>query len=255
MRERMRASRRDLQSSFARELGQLAPKIDNVIARAFDIVANLGAKLDHRLVHLRLDLFLEQNFAALENFLNVRAQLARLRIDNGELLLDSEGVSVFLLHSAERKTSADFAYLHRLFQNRARSSLICENLRNLWTNFSRIRLTNAWSRPPEEIFPSSNCRGLQHVRALCGWPFRKWPRRPTRNLPDRLTPLRRPAPDCKNRSPLGRRHESRTPPCSNRNREIHSIAARLPRLSPKFPSARSIRFDNADETDGAARRA
>src|SRR6184192_3528959 len=62
-------------------------------------------------------LLLEQNFSALENFLNVRPQLARLRIDNRELLFDAESISVFLLHSAGRKTSADFKDLHRLFQN------------------------------------------------------------------------------------------------------------------------------------------
>src|SRR6516162_4236847 len=45
-------------------------------------------------MHLGFDLLLEQDLAALENFLNVRSQLARLRIDNREFLLDSEGVRV-----------------------------------------------------------------------------------------------------------------------------------------------------------------
>jgi len=41
--------------------------------------------------HLGLDLFLERNFAVFQNFVNVRAQLARLRIDDGEFFLDAEG--------------------------------------------------------------------------------------------------------------------------------------------------------------------
>ena len=45
-------------------------------------------------MHLRLDLLFEHDFAALENFLDVRAQFARLRIDNREFLLDAESVKV-----------------------------------------------------------------------------------------------------------------------------------------------------------------
>ena len=48
-------------------------------------------------MHLRFDLLLERDFAALEDFLDVRAQFARLRIDNRELLFDPEGESVILL--------------------------------------------------------------------------------------------------------------------------------------------------------------
>jgi hypothetical protein len=48
-------------------------------------------------VHLGLDLFLEQNLAALENFLDVRPELACLRIDDGEFLFDTEGKDVIRL--------------------------------------------------------------------------------------------------------------------------------------------------------------
>src|SRR2546423_15011 len=47
-------------------------------------------------MHLRLDLLFEHDLAALENLLNMRTQLARLRIDNRELLFDAQGERVFL---------------------------------------------------------------------------------------------------------------------------------------------------------------
>ena len=69
---------------------QFAAQIDHMIARVGDRLANLSAEFDHRLVHLRFDLLLEHDFAALENFLNMRPQLARLRIDDRELFLNPE---------------------------------------------------------------------------------------------------------------------------------------------------------------------
>src|ERR1700740_1116522 len=59
-------------------------------ARVFDGIANLSAELDDGLVHLRFDLLFEHNLAALEDLLNVRAQLARLRINDREFLFDTE---------------------------------------------------------------------------------------------------------------------------------------------------------------------
>jgi hypothetical protein len=64
--------------------------------RVLDRIANLGAQLDDRLVHLGFDLLFEHDLAALENFLNVRTQLARLRIDNGEFLFNAESKRVLL---------------------------------------------------------------------------------------------------------------------------------------------------------------
>src|SRR2546423_3716102 len=61
-----------------------------MLTRVCDRRANLRAELHHGLVHLGLDLFLQQNFAALENFLDVGTQLTRLRIDDREFLLDPE---------------------------------------------------------------------------------------------------------------------------------------------------------------------
>ena len=92
------------------QLGQLAAQLDHVRARIDNRLADFRAELDHRLVHLRLDLLFERDFAAFENFLNVRPQLARLRIDDREFLLDAEGEGVvFGAHDGYRipsKTTA-----------------------------------------------------------------------------------------------------------------------------------------------------
>ena len=56
-----------------------------------DVGANLGSKLDDRLVHLRLDVLFQRHFAIVKNLLNVGTQLARFRIDDLEFLLDPEG--------------------------------------------------------------------------------------------------------------------------------------------------------------------
>src|SRR5881394_3305346 len=80
----------DPQVRLVRERSEFAPQLDDVLARVRDRSANLRAQLDHRLVHLRLDLLLEQDFAALEDFLNVGTQFTRLRVDDREFLLDPE---------------------------------------------------------------------------------------------------------------------------------------------------------------------
>src|SRR5207249_12104389 len=54
-------------------------------------------EVDDRFVPLGRGLLLEQDPATLEDFLNVRLQLARLRIDNRILLIETEGVGVLLL--------------------------------------------------------------------------------------------------------------------------------------------------------------
>src|SRR5258705_11135397 len=65
-------------------------------ARAIDGIANLRAQLHHRLVHLGLDLLLENDFSTFENFVNMRTQLARFRIDDGELLFDTQSQRMIL---------------------------------------------------------------------------------------------------------------------------------------------------------------
>ena len=58
-------------------------------------MTNFRAELDDRLVHLRFDVLFQSDFAVVENLLNVGTQLARLRIDDLEFLLDPEGENVF----------------------------------------------------------------------------------------------------------------------------------------------------------------
>src|SRR5439155_17181785 len=96
VRKRMRADRGDLEPCLAGELGEFAAKIKDVCARVLDRIANLSAELDHGLVHLGFDLLFEHDLAALENFLNVRTQLARVRINNREFLLNPESKGVLL---------------------------------------------------------------------------------------------------------------------------------------------------------------
>src|SRR4029077_15224500 len=96
VRKRMRAHRRDLQSTATGEFGQSAAQLDHMSARAVDRIANLRAQLHHRLVHLGLDLLLENDFSTLENFVNMRTQLARFRIDDGKLLFDTESKRMIL---------------------------------------------------------------------------------------------------------------------------------------------------------------
>ena len=69
-------------------------------------LANFSAELNDRLVHLRLDLLFERNFPALENFLDVGAQLACFGIDDRELLFDPESKCVILYAHGGRPISA-----------------------------------------------------------------------------------------------------------------------------------------------------
>src|SRR6266581_7304874 len=116
-----------------------------MVACARNRITNLGAEFDDRLVHLRLDLLFEHDLSTLENFLDVRAQFARLRIDDRELFLDAESVGVvFPAHSG------------RIL-----------NPKQCVVNATRARPTRALSPQPERTCPSSNCLGPFYVRALC----------------------------------------------------------------------------------------
>src|SRR5678816_2167490 len=69
-----------------------------------DVAANFRAQLDHRLMHLGLDLLLEGNFAVLKNLVNVRAQLASFGIDDGKFFLDAKGEDMlFDAHFTEQQ--------------------------------------------------------------------------------------------------------------------------------------------------------
>ena len=73
-----------------------------MIARTTDGIANFGAQLNDRLVHLRLDLLLESDLSAFENFVNMRTQFARLRVDDRKLLFNSQSERV-VLHAIHRE--------------------------------------------------------------------------------------------------------------------------------------------------------
>src|SRR6185369_14820975 len=55
-----------------------------------DVATDAGAHFDHRLDHLGLDLFAQQHLAFFEYLGDVRAQLARLRIDDLKFLFDTQ---------------------------------------------------------------------------------------------------------------------------------------------------------------------
>ena len=71
-------------------VGDGAPELDDVGARLLNIRADAGADFDHRLMHLRLDLLAEDHPPLVDHLGDVRAQLARLRVDDLKLFFDSE---------------------------------------------------------------------------------------------------------------------------------------------------------------------
>src|SRR5437867_6572043 len=76
--------------------------MDNLAHRTASIVTNLRAELDDRLMHLWPDLLLQNHFAASQNLLDMRAQLARLRIDDLEFFLDAKREDViFTRHGSQ----------------------------------------------------------------------------------------------------------------------------------------------------------
>src|SRR5205807_2815705 len=102
-------------------------------ARVLDGITNLSAELDDGLMHLRFDLLFQHDLAALEDFLNVRAQLAGLRIDDREFLLDTESKRV-PFHEQRKKNIRRFRRFTQIILGSPKLLLpsICENLRNLW---------------------------------------------------------------------------------------------------------------------------
>ena len=76
--------------SRAASVGQLAAQFDHLLRAHTRIAANLGAQLDDRLMHLRFDVLLQKHFAVGQDLLDMRTQLARLRIDDLKFLFDAE---------------------------------------------------------------------------------------------------------------------------------------------------------------------
>src|SRR4029453_1001052 len=84
----------DFQSAAPRQVRQFCAQCSDVIARTTNGIANFGAQLNDRLVPLRLDLLFKRDFSAFENFVNMRTQFTRLRVDDCELLFDSQSEDV-----------------------------------------------------------------------------------------------------------------------------------------------------------------
>jgi hypothetical protein len=86
----MGARGRDGQAVAPGQPGELAAQADDLAAGHLDVLADGGPDLDHRLVHLRLQLVLEQLPAGFQKLLDVGAQVPRLQVDELELLFDPQ---------------------------------------------------------------------------------------------------------------------------------------------------------------------
>ena len=89
--EGVRAGRGDDEALLARETEELFAQVDDLPARVADVGADRRAEFDDGLVHLGLHAFAEGHLAVGEDLLDVRAQVARLRVDDLEFLFDAEG--------------------------------------------------------------------------------------------------------------------------------------------------------------------
>src|SRR3954468_4492490 len=87
----MRAGGGDFQAVPAGQAEARAAQLDKFGASLGRRAANLRAPFDDRLVQLRLDLLLEDEPARLQDLRDVRAQLARDRIDDLVFFLDADG--------------------------------------------------------------------------------------------------------------------------------------------------------------------
>src|SRR5207253_7929752 len=91
VREGMGPGGRDAHALSGGERDDLAAELGDVATDLRNVPADAGPDLHDGLVHLRLDAFLQEPLALVQDLLYVRAQLTRLRIDDLELLLDAEG--------------------------------------------------------------------------------------------------------------------------------------------------------------------
>ena len=96
MREGMGAGGSDLEALVSGDLCQLAAKLNNLLARRSGVGANLRAQLHDRLMHLGLRVLFQNHLTVGKNLLDVRAQLARLWINDLEFFFDPEGEDVIV---------------------------------------------------------------------------------------------------------------------------------------------------------------
>jgi len=77
-----------------RQAGQTTAKLNNLPTGCACVFTNFSPKLDYRLMHLRLEVLFQNNFPIGQNFLNVRSQFARFRINDLEFFLDPKSENV-----------------------------------------------------------------------------------------------------------------------------------------------------------------
>src|SRR5215212_5559686 len=111
----MRGRRHDHESILLRETGNNTPQPCDVGSCFLDIATNSRPHFHHRLDHLRLDLLAEQHLALFENLGHVRAQLARLRIDDLKLLFDAQ--CKLIEHLPSFWSNYEFKYLEIILQS------------------------------------------------------------------------------------------------------------------------------------------
>ncbi len=72
------------------QLGDGAAQANDIGSTFFDVAADAGSNLDHRLVHFRLDLLAEDHPTLVEHFIHPGAQLTGVRVDDLKLFLDAD---------------------------------------------------------------------------------------------------------------------------------------------------------------------
>ncbi len=97
--EGMRCAGDEHQAMFVGEANHLAAEVEEIFAGLFDGGADIGADLDDRLVHFRLDLLMQQELAVGEHLgADVRAQIAGDGVDGLVFLFNADvecGLHVF----------------------------------------------------------------------------------------------------------------------------------------------------------------
>src|SRR5215216_305680 len=90
MRDRMRRRSDDDESILLRQPGDDAAESCDVSACFLDVATNARAHFHHRLDHLGLDLLAQQHLAFFEDLRDMRAQFARLWINDLKFLFDAQ---------------------------------------------------------------------------------------------------------------------------------------------------------------------
>src|SRR5665213_1516169 len=87
----MGGGRGDSKTVFPSQPDNRAAQFGYVAARFLNVFADAGADFDHRLVHLGLNVLLEESFALFDNFkLDVGPKVVGFRVDSLVLFFDAE---------------------------------------------------------------------------------------------------------------------------------------------------------------------